>query len=161
MGFSRQEYWNGLGALLQGIFPTLGSIPSSPTFQADSSPAEPQGKPTITIWPNNSTPEYISKRIKIGIQEVLIVNVHCSIIHNSQEVKTTQLSISIESESEVAQSSPTLSDPMDCCLPASSVHGISQARVPEWAAIAFSVSTWMDKHNVVYRYNRIFFSHKK
>ena len=37
-----------------------------------------------------------------------------------------------ESESEVAQSCPTLSDPMDCSLPGSSVHGILQARVLEW-----------------------------
>ena len=44
-----------------------------------------------------------------------------------------------ESESEVAQSCLTLSDPMDCSLPGSSVHGIFQARVLEWGAIAFSV----------------------
>ena len=44
----------------------------------------------------------------------------------------------VKSESEVAQSCPTLSDPMDCSLPGSSVHGIFQARVLEWAAIAFS-----------------------
>ena len=43
-----------------------------------------------------------------------------------------------ESESEVAQLCPTLSDPMDCSLPGSSVHGIFQARVLEWGAIAFS-----------------------
>ena len=43
-----------------------------------------------------------------------------------------------ESESEVAQSRPTLSDPMDYSLPGSSVHGIFQARVLEWGAIAFS-----------------------
>ena len=43
------------------------------------------------------------------------------------------------SESEVAQSCPTLSDPMDCSPPGSSVHGIFQARVLEWGAIAFSV----------------------
>ena len=43
-----------------------------------------------------------------------------------------------ESESEVAQSCRTLSDPTDCSLPGSSVHGILQARVPEWGAIAFS-----------------------
>ena len=42
----------------------------------------------------------------------------------------------VKSESEVAQSCPTLSDPMDCSLPGSSVHGIFQARVPEWGAIA-------------------------
>ena len=41
-------------------------------------------------------------------------------------------------EREVAQSCPTLSDPMDCSLPGTSVHGIFQARVLEWGAIAFS-----------------------
>ena len=41
-------------------------------------------------------------------------------------------------KSEVAQSCPTLSDPMDCSLPGSSIHGILQARVLEWGAIAFS-----------------------
>jgi len=46
----------------------------------------------------------------------------------------------VKSESEVAQSCPTLSDPMDCSLPGSSVHGIFQAKVLEWVAIAFSAS---------------------
>ena len=45
----------------------------------------------------------------------------------------------VKSESEVAQSCPTLSDPMDCSLPGSSIHGIFQARVLECGAIAFSV----------------------
>ena len=45
----------------------------------------------------------------------------------------------VKSESEVAQSCPTLSDPMDYSLPGSSVHGIFQARVLEWGAIAFSI----------------------
>ena len=44
----------------------------------------------------------------------------------------------VKSQSEVAQSCPTLSDPMDCSLPGSSVHGIFQARALEWGAIAFS-----------------------
>ena len=44
----------------------------------------------------------------------------------------------VKSESEVAQSCPTLSDPMDCSLTGSSVHGIFQARVLEWGATAFS-----------------------
>jgi len=43
----------------------------------------------------------------------------------------------VKSESEVAQSCLTLSDPMDCSPPGSSVHGIFQARVLEWGAIAF------------------------
>ena len=44
----------------------------------------------------------------------------------------------VKSESEVAQSCLTLSDPVDCSLPGSSAHGIFQARVLEWSAIAFS-----------------------
>ena len=44
----------------------------------------------------------------------------------------------VKRESEVAQSCLTLHDPMDFSLPGSSIHGISQARVLEWAAIAFS-----------------------
>ena len=44
----------------------------------------------------------------------------------------------VKSESEVAESCPTLSDPMDCSPPGSSVHGIFQARVLEWGAIAIS-----------------------
>ena len=44
----------------------------------------------------------------------------------------------VKSESEVTQSCPTLSDPMDCSLLGSSIHGIFQARVLEWGAIAFS-----------------------
>ena len=42
----------------------------------------------------------------------------------------------VKSESEVAESYPTLSDPMDCSLPGSSVHRIFQARVLEWSAIS-------------------------
>ena len=52
----------------------------------------------------------------------------------------------VKSESEVAQSCPTPNDPMDCSLPGSSVHGIFQARVLEWGAIAFSV------HLIVIKY---------
>ena len=47
----------------------------------------------------------------------------------------------VKSESEDAQSYPTLSDPMDCSLPGSSIHGIFQARVLEWGASAFSVGS--------------------
>ena len=45
----------------------------------------------------------------------------------------------VKSQSEVARSCPTLSDPTDCSLPGSSLHGISQARILEWGAIAFSI----------------------
>ena len=50
----------------------------------------------------------------------------------------------VKSESEVTQSCPTLSDPMDCSLSGSSVHGIFQARVLESGAIAFSDDSHRD-----------------
>ena len=54
----------------------------------------------------------------------------------------------VKSESEVAQSCPTLCYPMDCSLPGSSVHGILQARVLEWGAIAFSENiSYIGCHN--------------
>ena len=52
----------------------------------------------------------------------------------------------VKSGSEVAQSCPTLSNPMDCSLPGSSAHGIFQARVLEWVAIAFSENLIRSKH---------------
>ena len=58
----------------------------------------------------------------------------------------------VKSASEVAQLCPTLSNPMDCSLPGSSVHVIFQASVVEWGAIAFS-----DSHTI-YIYIYIFFS---
>ena len=50
----------------------------------------------------------------------------------------------VKGESEVAQLCPTLSDLMNCSLPGSSVHGICQARVLEWVAIAFSLGPLRD-----------------
>ena len=65
----------------------------------------------------------------------------------------------VERESEVAQSCPTLSDPnltdpMDCSLPGSSVHGIFQAKVLEWDAIAFSlvVAKCLQSHDIRKRF---------
>ena len=49
--------------------------------------------------------------------------------------------VKVKSESEVIQSCPILRDPMNCSLPGSSVHGIFQARVLEWVAIAFSIDS--------------------
>ena len=65
----------------------------------------------------------------------------------------------VKSESEVAQSCPTLSDPMDCSLPGSSIHGISQATVLEWGAIAFLEILLLPIiiiiHNKLYRYIKL------
>jgi len=51
----------------------------------------------------------------------------------------------VKTEREVAQSSLTLNDPMDCSLPGSSIHGIFQARVLEWGVIAFSMRSTESK----------------
>ena len=55
----------------------------------------------------------------------------------------------VKSESEVTQSFPTLSDPIDCSLPGSSIHGIFQARVLEWGAIAFSITINLHIYNIL------------
>ena len=55
----------------------------------------------------------------------------------------------VKSEREVAQSFPTLRDPMDCSLPGFSVHGIFQATVLEWGAIAFKKKSEL-KHSCIY-----------
>ena len=54
----------------------------------------------------------------------------------------------VKSESEATQSCPTLSDPMDCSLPGFTVHGIFQARVLEWGAIAFSALFYLLVYNI-------------
>ena len=53
----------------------------------------------------------------------------------------------LKSESEVAQSCLTLSDPIDCSLPGSSIHGIFQARLLEWGVIAFSDTVTIEALN--------------
>jgi len=64
----------------------------------------------------------------------------------------------VKSESEVAQSCPTLCDPMDCSLPGSSVHGIFQANVLEWIAIAFST---MEYYSATKRNEKIPFAARR
>ena len=59
----------------------------------------------------------------------------------------------VKSESEVAQSCPTLSDPTHCGPPASSVHGIFQAKVLEWGAIAFSIESIFNAKNSANNYD--------
>ena len=64
-------------------------------------------------------------------------NLHLPVSSHGRRVKDPY-GATFECEREVAQSCPTLCDLMDCSLPGSSVHGIFQARVLEWVAIAFS-----------------------
>ena len=111
--FSRQEHWSGLP------FP-------SPMHESEkwkwsrsvvSDPKQPRGlQPTRLLHPW----DFPGKNTGVGCHFLL----QC---------------IKGKSESEVAQSCLTLSDSMDCSPPGSSVHGIFQARVLEWGAIAFSL----------------------
>ena len=72
----------------------------------------------------------------------------------------------VKSESEVTHSCPTFSDPMDCSLPGSSIHGIFQARVLEWGAIAFSEKSGIDdlifktEIDKTYRHREQMYGHK-
>jgi len=63
--------------------------------------------------------------------------------------------VKVKNESEFAQSCPTLSDSMDCSPPGSSIHGIFQARVLEWGAIAFSLSLSLSLSLYIYMYTYI------
>ena len=60
----------------------------------------------------------------------------------------------VKSEIEVAQLCPTLNDPIDCRPPGSSIHGIFQARVLEWGAIAFSDTKMQLKMEKLYTVNK-------
>ena len=74
----------------------------------------------------------------IQIAERNINNLRCAddtTLMAESEEKLKSLLMKVKSESEVAQSCLTLSNPMDCSLPGSSFHGIFQARVLEWGAI--------------------------
>ena len=82
---------------------------------------------------------YIQRKIwKVGTKKLRHSCLYFSIWVKHREVLIGDLTILSESESEVSQLCPTLSDPMDCSLPGSTVHGILQARTLEWVAISFS-----------------------
>ena len=113
MGFSRQEYWSGVPL-------------SSPKARSAAAAAKSlQSCPTLCDPIDGSPPG--SSVLGFSRQE------HWSGLPFPSPVN--------ESENEVTQSCPILCDPTDCSLPGSSVHGISQARVLEWGAIAFSISS--------------------
>ena len=112
MGFSGQEYWSGvpLPSLLSELLLLLLS---------------PFSRVRLCV-----TPETAAHRLPCPWDSPgKNTGVGCHFLLPCMKVK---------SESEVAQSCPTLSDPMDCSLPGSSAHGISQARTLEWGAISFS-----------------------
>ena len=139
MGFSRQEYWSGL-PFPPGDLPHPGIETGSPALQADSLPFELQGRPVASLCCCCCVTSVMSDSVQPHKRQPTRLphpwdspgkntGVGCHFLIQCMKVK---------SESEVAQSCPTLSDPMDCSPPGSSIHGIFQARVLEWGAIAFS-----------------------
>ena len=144
MGFSRQEYWRGLPfpspgdlpdpviepaflmspALAGGFFTTSATWEAQDLSVAAAAAKSLQSCPTLPPHIRQPTRFLCSwdspgKNTGVGCHFLL----QC---------------IKVKSEIEVVPSCPTLHDPMDCSLPGSSVHGIFQARVLEWVAIAFS-----------------------
>ena len=137
MEFSKQEYWSGLPCPPPGDLPNPGIKPRSPALWAVLYHLSHQGSPVaaaakslqscLTVQPHRWQPTRLpcpwdspGKNTGVGCHFLL----QC---------------IKVKSESEVAQLCLTLSDPMDCSLSGSSVHGIFQARVLlERGAIAFS-----------------------
>ena len=117
MGFSKQEYWNGLPFPPPGDRPDPGIKPRSPTLWVNSLPAEPHGKP------KNSGEGSLS-----FLQQIFPIQgsnwSHKGSLRILESVAYPFFSRSSQS--------------MDCGSPGFSVHGISQARILEWATISFS-----------------------
>ena len=114
--FSRSEYWGGQPFPSPGDLPNPGIESRSPALQADSLPAEPQGKPALVKgWDNNTG-------------RLPHINY---LLQNFDQTAAAAAAKSL-------QSCPTLCNPIDGSPPGSPVPGILQARTLEWVAISFS-----------------------
>ena len=108
------------------------NIPRSPALQADSLLSEPSGSDGENVSRSVISDSWDPRLPCPWDSPGKNTGVGCHFLLQCMKVK---------SESEVMQSCPTLCDPMDCSLPGSSIHGIFQARVLEWGAIAFSIQS--------------------
>ena len=139
-GVSRQEYWGGLSC------PPLGALPN------------PGSKPTPLsllhwqVWQVSSLPLLLllllSRFSRVRLCAAPKTAAHQAPRPWESPGKNTGVGchflsqrMKVKSESEITQLCPTLRDPMDCSLQGSSVHGISQVRVLECGAVAFSIFT--------------------
>ena len=139
MGFSRQEYWSGLPCPPPGDLPNPETKPTDVTcpvladvfFPTSATCCCRQVASVVSdsVRPHRRQPTRLPRPWDSPGKNT---GVGCHVLLQCRKVK---------SENEVAQSCPTPSDPMDCSPPGSSVHGIFQARVLEWGAIAFSSAT--------------------
>ena len=122
----RQEYWRGLPFPSPGDLHDPGIKSGSPALEADFLPYEPPGKPLK--W------SFCKLFCFTGITELVSGTF-------SFKLRVVWFCTQSAASAKLLQSCPTLSNPMDCSLPGSSIHGIFKARVLEWGAIAFSVYT--------------------
>ena len=149
MGFYRHKYWSGLPFPSPRDLSDPGIKPGYSTLQADALPSEPPGKPDSQSFGCFRLP-LIAKVLELsgcsfltyfngtwqanGFQSWPVTNFIIIII-----IIEVQLIYVAATAAKSLQSCPTLCDPIDSSPPGSSVHGIFQARVLEWGAIAFSV----------------------
>ena len=146
MEFFRQGYWSRLPFLIPEDLPDPGIKPMSPASPAGGFfTTAPPGKPRTELLllllsrfnrvrPHRRQPTRLPRPWDSPGKNT---GVGCHFLLQCRKVK---------SESEVAQSCPTPSDPMDHSPPGSSIHGIFQARILEWGAIAFS-EDWVSDSN--------------
>ena len=129
MGFSRQEYWSGFPFPSPSYLPDPGIELLSPALAGRFFATEPL--PLLLLL------SCLSRVRHCATPKTAAHRAPLSLGFSRQEHWSGLTLPSPMRESEVAQSCPTLHDPVDC-LPGSSVHGIFQVRVLEWGAIAFS-----------------------
>ena len=106
------------------------SMPGSSVLLAVAAAAAVSSVVSNSVWPHERQPTRLRRPWDSPGKNT---GVGCHFLLQCMKVK---------SQSRVTQSCPTLSDPMNCSLPGSSVHGIFQAKVLEWVAIAFSAISW-------------------
>ena len=143
MGFPRHEHWSGLAFPSPGDLLDLRIKPASPALANGFFTTEPSGKPYSPLLLQLLLSRFSHVQLCATPRQQPTrpcrpwdspgknTGVGCHFLLQCMKVK---------SESEVAQSCPSLIDPMDYSLPGSSIHGIFQTRVLEWGAIAFSCS---------------------
>ena len=146
MEFSRQEYWSGLPFPPQGDLPNPGIELRSPALQRDFLPLEPQGKPTSSGSTEINT--LMSLCFHLPAYCCCLISAQPSPKPRSREslgdaaLKGQPLRAKSRVGKEVGalslQLCPALCDCMNCSPPGFSVHGISQARILEWAAMPSS-----------------------
>ena len=145
MGILQQKYWSGLPCPPLEDLPNSGIKPRSPILQVDSLPSEspPEGRASGGPGPGlNHKDSRAPNKVQFSARQVWKTKVKVLVGTEGVTFKfldPLEAMILFQSSlCSVAQSCPIPCDPVDHSLPGSSVHGILQARILEWAAISLS-----------------------